>query len=146
MKGIPLKTLDNVKKINLAHAKDQNKPIETNAKIIKFWTGIDKIATEAGIIPADLRVATKPNAQARRTWCEQNPKSVLMVDVRDIQRKTSPDRVDAGVRGKLKTLKGLQGNTTAKRLGYVRVLNKSVADRDPSQKNYYSVYIYRLAK
>jgi hypothetical protein len=141
-----VKTLETVKKTNLAHAKDQNKPIDTNAKIIKFWAGIDKIATEAGIIPSDLRLVTKTNAEARRAWCEQNPKSVLMVDVRDIQRKVSDDRVDAGLRGKLQTLAEVKGNTTAKKLGYIRVLNKSVADRDPSHKNFYSVYIYRLAK
>lgn len=140
-----MKTLETVKKSNLASAKNQSKPIQITPKIQAWWATCEKIATEATIIPTELRIATRTNGATRRAWCVANPKSVLMVSVADIANKVG-DRPENTVRAKLQVLATVKGNTTTKKLGYIRVLDKSVADSNPTHKDIHKVFIYRLAK
>lgn len=70
---------------------------------------------------------------------------VLMVSVSDIANKVG-DRPENTVRAKLQVLATVKGNTTTKKLGYIRVLDKSVADSNPTHKDIHKVFIYRLAK
>ena len=153
-----MKTLETVKKSNLASAKNQSKPIQITPKIQTWWTQCEKIATLAEMIPTELRIASRTNGATRRTWCENNPKSVYVVVVSSIANKVG-DRPENIVRAKFQVLAKLKGNTTTKKLGYIRVLDKSVADsvHDPKfdgksawgkyvLANLDTVYIYRLAK
>lgn len=141
-----MKTLETVKKSNLASAKNQSKPIQVTPKIVTWWATCEKIATTATIIPTELRIATRTNGATRRAWCVANPKSVLMVEVADIANKVG-DRPENTVRAKLQVLANLnKGKNTTTKLGYIRVLDKSVADSNPTHKDISKVFIYRLAK
>lgn len=156
-----MKTLDLIKKKNLAHAKDQNKPMAVTPKITLWWAKCEKLATTADIMPADLRIASRTNGAMRRAWCLENSKSVLVVSVKDIcpQVKVTPDRPENTVRARMQTLTGIKGNTTTKKLGYIRVLERSLAlsihspkfdPKSPMGKyilaNIDKVFIYRQAK
>lgn len=143
--GDTVKTLETVKKANLASAKNQSKPIQITPKIQAWWATCEKIATTADIIPTDLRIASRTNGATRRAWCVANPKMVVMVEVADIANKVG-DRPENTVRAKLQVLATVKGNTTTKKLGYIRVLDKSVADSNPTHKDITKVFIYRLAK
>ena len=140
-----MKTLETVKKSNLASAKNQSKPIQITPKIQAWWASLEKIATKGAIIPTDLRIATRTNGATRRAWCVANPKSVLMVSVSDIANKVG-DRPENTVRAKLQVLATVKGNTTTKKIGYIRVLDKSVADSNPTHPDMDKVYCYRIAK
>lgn len=143
-----MKTLDLIKKKNLAHAKDQNKPMAITPKIQTWWATCEKLATEGIIIPTDLRIATRTNGATRRAWCVENRKSVIVVSVKDIcpQVTDTPARPENTVRARLLTLAGLKGNNVTKKLGYIRVLENSVANANPTHKDIDKVFIYRLAK
>ena len=140
-----MKTLETVKKANLASAKNQSKPIQITPKIQAWWANLEKIATSATIIPTELRLATRTNGATRRAWCVANPKSVLMVSVSDIANKVG-NRPENIVRAKLDTLTNVKGNTTTKKIGYIRVLDKSVADSNPTHPDTDKVFCYRIAK
>ena len=140
-----MKTLETVKKSNLASAKNQSKPIQITPKIQAWWANLEKIATTGAIIPSELRLATRTNGATRRAWCVANPKSVLMVSVADIANKVG-DRPENTVRAKLQVLASVKGNTTIKKIGYIRVLDKSVADSNPTHPDTDKVFCYRIAK
>jgi hypothetical protein len=141
-----VKTLETVKKSNLASAKNQSKPIQITPKIQAWWASLEKIATTGAIIPTDLRIATRTNGATRRAWCVANPKSVVMVSVASIANKVG-DRPENTVRAKLLVLANLnKGKNTTKKIGYIRVLDKSVADSNPTHPDMDKVYCYRIAK
>lgn len=68
-----------------------------------------------------------------------------MVSRNDISTKNGSDRPENTVREKLATLAPVKG-TSAKKLGYIRVLDKSVAVANPTHAHIEMVYCYRIAK
>ena len=68
-----------------------------------------------------------------------------MVSVSDIANKVG-NRPENIVRAKLDTLTNVKGNTTTKKIGYIRVLDKSVADANPTHPDTDKVFCYRIAK
>lgn len=140
-----MNTLEAVKKYNLEANKNQTKPIEITKKLISWWANLDKLAVSAEIIPTDFRLATRSNGATRRAWCVANPKSVLMVSRSDIATKNGSDRPENTINAKLATLAPIKG-TSAKKIGYIRVLDKSVAVANPTHAQIEMVYCYRIAK
>jgi hypothetical protein len=93
------------------------------------------------LIASDLRVATKNNAQARRQWCIDN--GAVVVSRADVTHKVQGDRPDNAVRARLISLAKV--DASAKRVGYIRVLDAYTAQRNPKHADIDKVYLYRIA-
>ena len=111
-----------------------------DSKAVAFWQRIALVATTA-LIPMELRVATKNNAQARRQWCIDN--KAVVVSRADVTHKVQGDRPDNAVRARLISLAKV--DASAKRVGYVRVLDAYTASRNPKHADIDKVYLYRIA-
>ena len=127
-----------VAKRNLKLKARQSKPMYTDQGAQALWASVATVA-KGKLIPTDLRVATKGNAQARRQWCADN--GATLVDVAEVCRKVG-DRPDNALRARLETLGDVDG--VAKSVGYVRAIDSATAKRDPEHALVTSVYLYRI--
>lgn len=101
------------------------------------------------IIDKDLRVASKNNASARRSWCVMNKAvkvdwlAVQKIDGVKAGQATPADRPDNSVRARIHSLRSVIPN--AKKVGYVRVLDAYTAKKNPTHPDSQKVYVYRIA-
>ena len=101
------------------------------------------------IIDKDLRVASKNNASARRSWCVMNKAvkidwlTVQKIDGVKAGQATPADRPDNSVRARIHSLRSVIPN--AKKVGYVRVLDAYTAKKNPTHPDSQKVYVYRIA-
>lgn len=149
-------------KVNVSAKTEMTKITGKNAKnatagVKQFYTDkpaellIGLLASVAGhkIIDKDLRIATKNNAQARRTWCEMNKAikidwlAVQKIDGIKAGKATPADRPDNSVRARILSLRSVIPN--AKKVGYVRVLDAYTAKKNPTHPDSQKVYVYRIA-
>ena len=93
----------------------------------------------SALIPANLREATKGNASPRRAWASVNG---VRVERAKVCRKAEGDRPDNAVRA---LLLAYPDQTSAKRVGHVRAIDKATAEAMPDHADIDAVYLYRKA-
>lgn len=133
-------TASKVDKARGANARKGVKQHYSDAKAVAFWQRL-ALVVKSPLIPMELRVATKNNAQARRQWCIDN--GAVVVSRAEVTHKAEGDRPDNAVRARLISLAKV--DATAKRVGYVRVLDAYTASRNPKHADIDKVYLYRIA-
>jgi hypothetical protein len=131
-------TVAKVDKARKANAKRGAKQHYADSKAHALWGAIATVA-KLKMIPSDLRVATKGNAQARRQWCADNKATIIHAD--QVCHKVS-DRPDNAIRARLISLGNI--DASAKGIGYVRVLDSVTASRQPDHPMINAVYLYRI--
>jgi hypothetical protein len=133
-------TANKVDKARTTNARKGVKQHYSDAKAVAFWQLL-ALVVKSPLIPMELRVATKNNAQARRQWCIDN--KAVVVSRADVTHKVQGDRPDNAVRARLISLAKV--DASAKRVGYVRVLDAYTASRNPKHADIDKVYLYRIA-
>ncbi len=133
-------TTTKVDKARTTNARKGVKQHYNDTKAVAFWQHLGMVATTA-LIPMDLRVATKNNAQARRQWCIDN--GAVVVSRADVTHKVQGDRPDNAIRARLISLGKV--DASAKRVGYIRVLDAYTASRNPKHADIDKVFLYRIA-
>jgi len=133
-------TTTKVDKARTTNARKGVKQHYADSKAVAFWQRIALVATTA-LIPMELRVATKNNAQARRQWCIDN--GAVVVSRADVTHKVEGNRPDNAIRARLISLAKV--DASAKRVGYVRVLDAYTAQRNPKHADIDKVFLYRIA-
>jgi hypothetical protein len=134
---------------NATASKEQVKPVDTGADdakrqkaVLAYWKALET-ATNAPMIAAHLRTATRTNGGERRQWCLDNGATVL--DISTIVRRSVSNRPENTLRERLSTLSSVKGCAFIGKLGYLRVLDSATALANPSDPRANLVYIYRTA-
>lgn len=133
-------TANKVDKARTTNARKGVKQHYSDSKAVAFWQRLALVMVSP-LIPMELRVATKNNAQARRQWCIDN--KAVVVSRADVTHKVDGDRPDNAIRARLISLAKV--DASAKRIGYVRVLDAYTAQRNPNHSDIDKVYLYRKA-
>ena len=133
-------TATKVAKARTSNAKAGVKQHYADSKAVAFWQLLAQVATTP-LIASDLRIVTKNNAQARRQWCIDN--KAVVVSRADVTHKVDGDRPDNAIRARLISLAKV--DATAKKIGYVRVLDAYTAKRNPNHADADKVFLYRIA-
>jgi hypothetical protein len=133
-------TANKVDKARTTNARKGVKQHYSDSKAVAFWQLL-ALVVKSPLIASDLRIATKNNAQARRQWCIDN--GAVVVSRADVTHKVQGDRPDNAVRARLISLAKV--DASAKRVGYIRVLDAYTASRNPKHADIDKVYLYRIA-
>ena len=133
-------TASKVDKARTSNARKGVKQHYSDSKAVAFWQLL-ALVVKSPLIASDLRIATKNNAQARRQWCIDN--GAVVVSRADVTHKVQGDRPDNAVRARLISLAKV--DASAKRVGYIRVLDAYTAQRNPKHADIDKVYLYRIA-